>query len=70
MSQDEARQLFSQAKKLYQDEKLDEAIEIYKLVKREDSKELFAAAQFYLGVILKKQGKLEQAIAVYQAIQR
>ena len=70
MSQDEARQLFSQASVLSQNGQLDEAIEIYKLVKREDSKELFAAAQFCLGVILKNQGRLEQAIAVYQAIQR
>lgn len=53
MSQDEARQLFSQASVLSQNGQLDEAIEIYKLVKREDSKELFAAAQFCLGVILK-----------------
>ena len=70
MSQDEARQLFSQAKKLYQDEKLDEAIDIFQSIKREDSPETFARAQLNLALIWRKKGEQEKAIAIYETIQR
>ena len=70
MSQDEARQLFSQAKKLYQDEKLDEAIDIFQSIKREDSPEIFAIAQLNLALIWRKKGEQEKAIAIYETIQR
>ena len=70
MSQDEARQLFSQAKKLYQDEKLDEAIDIFQSIKREDSPETFARAQLNLALIWRKKGEQEKAIAAYEAIHR
>ena len=70
MSQDEARQLFSQAKKLYQDEKLDETIDIFQSIKREDSPETFARAQLNLALIWRKKGEQEKAIAAYEAIHR
>lgn len=70
MPQDEMNQLFLRALALEKEGKLDEAIEIYQLIKRENSPKFFAQAQYNLALIWRKKGEQEKEIAVYKAIQR
>ena len=70
MTEQEIKALLQQADDLYRQGQLDEAIEILRRIKREDSPKLYAKAQFNLGVALRKQGKTEEAIAVYRSIKR
>ena len=70
MTEQELNALLQQADDLYLKGQLDKAIEILRRIKREDSPELYAEAQFNLGVALQKQGKTEEAIAVYRSIKR
>ena len=70
MTEQELNALLQQAGNLYRQGQLDQAIEIWRRIKREDSPELYAEAQFNLGVALRKQGKTEEAIAVYRSIKR
>ena len=70
MTEQELNALLQQADDLYRKGQLDKAIEIWRRIKREDSPELYAEAQFNLGVALRKQGKTEEAIAVYRSIKR
>ena len=70
MTEQEINALLQQADDLYRQGQLDEAIEILRRIKREDSPKLYAKAQFNLGVALRKQGKTEEAIAVYRSIKR
>ena len=70
MTEQEIKALLQQADDLYLKGQLDKAIEILRRIKREDSPELYAEAQFNLGVALQKQGKTEEAIAVYRSIKR
>ena len=70
MTEQEINALLQQADDLYLKEQLDQAIEILRRIKREDSPETYAMAQLNLGVALRKQGKTEEAIAVYRSIKR
>ena len=70
MPQDKMNQLFLRALALEKEGKLDEAIEIYQLIKRENSPKFFAQAQYNLALIWRKKGEQEKEIAVYKAIQR
>ena len=70
MTEQELNALLQQAGDLYLQGQLDKAIEILRRIKRTDSAELYANAQFNLGVALRKQGKTEEAIAVYRSIKR
>lgn len=70
MTEQEIKALLQQAGDLYRKGQLDQAIKIWRRIKREDSPELYAEAQFNLGVALRKQGKTEEAIAVYRSIKR
>ena len=70
MTEQEIKALLQQADDLYLKGQLDEAIEIWRSIKHADSPELYAEAQFNLGVALRKQGKTEEAIAVYRSIKR
>lgn len=62
--------LFSTATQLVQAGKLDEAIDIYQSIQKEDSPEWFANAQVNLGVLFYKQGKVSEAIGAWQLIQK
>jgi len=68
MTEQEIKSLFQQANDLYQQGKLDEAADIWRKIKREDSSKQYARAQFNLGFTLKKQGDTEEAIAAYRNI--
>ena len=70
MTEQELNALLQQADDLYRKGQLDQAIEIWRRIKREDSPELYAEAQFNLGVILGEQGDTEGAIAAYRNITR
>ena len=70
MTEQEIKALLQQAGDLYRKGQFDKAAEIWRRIKREDSPELYAEAQFNLGVALRKQGKTEEAIAVYRSIKR
>ena len=70
MTEQEIKALLQQADDLYRKGQLDQAIEILRRIKREDSPELYAKVQSNLGVALRKQGKTEEAIAVYRSIKR
>ena len=70
MTEQELNALLQKADDLYRQGQLDEAIEILRRIKREDSPELYAKVQSNLGVALRKQGKTEEAIAVYRSIKR
>ena len=59
-----------QAGDLYRKGQLDNAIEILRRIKREDSPETYAMAQLNLGVVLGAQGDTEGAIAAYRNITR
>ena len=70
MTEQEIKALLQQAGDLYRQGQVDKAIEIWRSIKHADSPELYAEAQFNLGVALRKQGKTEEAIAVYRSIKR
>ena len=70
MTEQEIKALLQQADDLYRKGQVDKAIEIWRSIKHADSPELYAEAQFTLGVALRKQGKTEEAIAVYRSIKR
>lgn len=70
MTEQELNALLQQADDLYRKGQLDKAIEILRRIKREDSPEWYAKAQFNLGVILGAQGDTEGAIAAYRNIER
>ena len=70
MTEQEINALLQQADDLYLKEQLDQAIEILRRIKREDSPKLYAKAQFNLGVALGKQGDTEGEIATYRNITR
>ena len=70
MTEQEIKALLQQAGDLYRQGQVDKAIEIWRSIKHADSPELYAKAQFNLGVALRKQGKTEEAIAVYRSIKR
>ena len=70
MPQDEMNQLFLRALALEKEGKLDEVIEIYQLIKQENSPKFFAQAQYNLALIFGKKGEQEKEIAVYKVIQR
>ena len=70
MTEPKITALLQQAGDLYKQGQADKAIEILRRIKREDSPELYAEAQFNLGVALRKQGKTEEAIAAYRNIIR
>ena len=68
MTEQELNALLQQADDLYRKGQFDEAAEILRRIKREDSPEWYAKAQFNLGVILGEQGDIEGAIAAYRNI--
>ena len=70
MTEQEIKALLQQAGDLYLQGQLDKAIEILRSIERTDSKELYAEAQFKLGVALAVQGDTEGAIAAYRNITR
>ena len=70
MTEQEIKALLQQADDLYLKGQLDQAIEIWRRIKREDSPEWYAKAQFNLGVILGAQGDSAGAIAAYRNITR
>lgn len=70
MTEQEIKALLQRARHLYLKGQFDKAIEIWRSIKHADSPELYAEAQFNLGVALRKQGKTEEAIAVYRSIKR
>lgn len=70
MTEQELNALLQQADDLYLKGQLDKAIEILRRIKREDSPELYAEAQFNLGVILGEQGDTGGEIAAYRKITR
>ena len=70
MTEQELNALLQQADDLYRKGQFDEAAEILRRIKREDSPELYAEAKFNLGVALGKQGDTEGAIAAYRNITR
>ncbi|WP_314889662.1 tetratricopeptide repeat protein, partial [Cardiobacterium hominis] len=70
MTEQELNALLQKADDLYRQGQLDEAIEILRRIKREDSPKLYAKAQFNLGVILGEQGDSAGAIAAYRSIKR
>ncbi len=70
MTEQELNALLQQADDLYRKGKFDEAAEIWRRIKREDSPKLYAMAQFNLGVILGEQGDTEGEIAAYRNITR
>ena len=70
MTEQELNALLQQTDDLYLKEQLDQAIEILRRIKREDSPETYAMAQFNLGVVLRAQGDSAGAIAAYRSIKR
>jgi len=70
MTEQEIKALLQQAGDLYRKGQFDKAIEILRRIKREDSPEWYAKAQFNLGVILGEQGDTEGEIAAYRNITR
>ena len=70
MTEQELNALLQQADDLYRKGQFDEAAEILRRIKREDSPEQYAKAQFNLGVILGEQGDSAGAIAAYRSIKR
>ena len=70
MTEQEINALLQQADDLYLKEQLDQAIEILRRIKREDSPETYAMAQLNLGVVLGAQGDSAGAIAAYRSIKR
>ena len=70
MTEQELNALLQQADDLYLKGQLDQAIEILRRIKREDSPETYAMAQLKLGVVLRAQGDTEGAIAAYRNITR
>ncbi|MFC2278719.1 MAG: tetratricopeptide repeat protein [Cardiobacterium hominis] len=70
MTEQEIKALLQQADDLYLKGQLDQAIEILRRIKREDSPKLYAKAQLNLGVVLGAQGDTEGAIAAYRNITR
>ena len=70
MTEQELNALLQQADDLYLQGQLDQAIKIWRRIKREDSPEWYAKAQFNLGVILGEQGDSAGAIAAYRSIKR
>lgn len=63
-------QLMVQAKKLYDQGKLKEAIQIWQGFTREDSDAVYAMAQLNLGVLLRKDNDIEGTKRAYNNIQR
>ena len=70
MTEQEIKALLQQADDLYLKGQLDQAIEILRRIKREDSPETYAMSQFNLGVVLRAQGDSAGAIAAYRSIKR
>ena len=70
MTEQELNALLQQADDLYRKGQFDEAAEILRRIKREDSPEWYAKAQFNLGVALGKQGDTDGEIAAYRNITR
>ncbi|MFP5074208.1 tetratricopeptide repeat protein, partial [Neisseria sp. WLZKY-1] len=68
MTEQEINALLQQGIDLYDQGLLKEAVDIWRSIKREDSPELYAKAQFNLGVTLEKRGDDEGAIAAYQNV--
>ncbi|WP_186727958.1 lipopolysaccharide assembly protein LapB [Moraxella sp. VT-16-12] len=62
--------LLKQALNLYQQGEVNQAIQIWQSIEREDSPEAYAKAQFYLGVALGEQGDIKGAIEAYCNVQR
>ena len=70
MTEQEIKALLQQAGDLYRKGQFDEAAEIWRRIKHADSPELYAEAQFNLGVILGEQGDTEGAIAACRNVTR
>ena len=70
MTEQELNALLQQADDLYRKGQFDEAAEILRRIKREDSPEQYAKAQLYLGITLGEQGDIEGEIAAYRNITR
>ena len=70
MREQKIKALLQRARHLYLKGQFDKAAEIWRRIKREDSPEQYAKAQFNLGVILREQGDTEGAIAAYRSITR
>lgn len=70
MTEQEIKALLQEVGDLYRKGQFDQAIEIWRRIKREDSSEWYAKAQFNLGVILGEQGDSAGAIAAYRSIKR
>lgn len=68
MTEQEIKSLFQQANDLYQQGKLDEAADIWRKIKREDSSKQYARAQFNLGFTLKKQGILKKQLPLTETL--
>ncbi|PSJ79940.1 tetratricopeptide repeat protein [Neisseria iguanae] len=63
-----AEQILKHADNLRKQKDFDGAIALYKNIRREDSPEAYAKAQFNLGIALKQQGDIEDAITAYKSI--
>ena len=70
MTEQEIKALLRQAGDWYKQEQFDKAAEIWRSIERTDSKELYAEAQFKLGVALGEQGDTDGEIAAYRKITR
>ena len=70
MTEQEIKALLQEVGDLYRKGQFDQAIEIWRRIKREDSPEWYAKAQFNLGVILGEQGDTDGEIAAYRNIIR
>lgn len=70
MTEQKIKALLQRARHLYLKGQFDKAAEILRSIERTDSKELYAEAQFKLGVALAVQGDTEGAIAAYRNITR
>ena len=70
MTEQKIKALLQRARHLYLKGQFDKAAEIWRRIKREDSPEQYAKAQFNLGVILGEQGDTEGEIAAYRNITR
>lgn len=57
--------LLKQAFDLYQQGEVNQAIQIWQSIEREDSPDAYASAQFNLGNTLREQGDIEGAIETY-----
>ena len=68
MTEQEIDVLFQQAADLYRQGQLDEAADILRGIKREDSPKQYAIAQFNLGIALKERGDIDEAMASFRNV--